>query len=58
MAPSRGWPTIMAELTAAQIPVQILTGTIRIGMTANHRAILRALFSTERPTAPFSGDRN
>lgn len=41
--PSRGWPTIVAELIGAGIPVQCLTGTIRIGLTANHRAILRAL---------------
>lgn len=41
--PSRGWPTIVAELVQARIPVQILTGTLRIGMTANHRTILRAL---------------
>lgn len=40
---SRGWPTIVAELIAANIPVLVLTGTIRIGMTANHRAILRSL---------------
>ena len=41
--PSRGWPTLVADLIGAGIPVQCLTGTIRIGLTANHRAILRAL---------------
>lgn len=41
--PSRGWPTLVAELVGASIPVQCLTGTIRIGLTANHRAILRTL---------------
>ena len=41
--PTRGWPTIIAELIGAGIPVQCLTGTLRIGLTANHRAMLRAL---------------
>lgn len=41
--PARGWPTLVAQLVGAAIPVQVLTGTIRIGMTANHRAILRGL---------------
>lgn len=41
--PSRGWPSAVSELVAAGIPIQIITGTLRIGMTANHRAILRAL---------------
>jgi pimeloyl-ACP methyl ester carboxylesterase len=41
--PSRGWPTLVADLIGAGTPVQCLTGTIRIGLTANHRAILRAL---------------
>jgi pimeloyl-ACP methyl ester carboxylesterase len=41
--PSRGWPTVVAELVAANVPIGVVTGTIRIGMTANHRAILRAL---------------
>ncbi|HWU16805.1 MAG TPA: alpha/beta fold hydrolase [Devosia sp.] len=41
--PSRGWPTLVAELIGVGIPVQCLTGTIRIGLTANHRAILRGL---------------
>lgn len=41
--PSRGWPTLVADLIGAGIPVQCLTGTIRIGLTSNHRAILRAL---------------
>ena len=41
--PSRGWPTLIADLIGAGIPVQCLTGTIRIGLTSNHRAILRAL---------------
>ena len=41
--PTRGWPTLLADLARAGIPVLVITGTIRIGMTANHRAILRAL---------------
>lgn len=41
--PSRGWTTVVAELVQSGIAVQVLTGTVRIGMTANHRAILRAI---------------
>lgn len=41
--PARGWPTLLADLARARIPVLVVTGTIRIGITANHRAILRAL---------------
>ena len=41
--PTRGWPTIVAELVEGGVPIQVITGTIRIGMTANHRAMLRAL---------------
>ena len=41
--PARGWPTLLTDLARADIPVLVVTGTIRIGMTANHRAILRAL---------------
>ncbi|UYN98950.1 MAG: alpha/beta fold hydrolase [Devosia sp.] len=41
--PSRGWTTLVADLTRAGVPVLVVTGTIRTGMTANHRAILRAL---------------
>lgn len=41
--PARGWPTLMADLAQAGIPVLVVTGTIRTGMTTNHRAILRAL---------------
>lgn len=41
--PSLGWTSIVSELVRANVPVQVLTGTVRIGMTANHRAILRAL---------------
>jgi lipase len=41
--PSRGWTTLVADLVRSGIPVQVLTGTIKIGMTSNHRAILRAL---------------
>lgn len=41
--PSRGWPTLMADLRHKRIPVLVVTGTLRIGMTANHRAILRSL---------------
>ena len=41
--PSLGWPTLVADLAAAGVPIKIITGTIRTGMTANHRAILRSL---------------
>jgi len=41
--PTRPWPTLLADLGAAGVPVHIVTGTIRIGMTANHRAIIRSL---------------
>lgn len=40
--PSRAWPTLLAELEAASIPVLIITGTMKIGNTSNHRAIERA----------------
>ncbi len=41
--PTRGWPTLVAEIIEAGVPIQVITGTIRIGMTASHRAMLRAL---------------
>lgn len=41
--PTRPWPTLLADLAAAGVPVHIVTGTVRIGMTANHRAIIRSL---------------
>jgi pimeloyl-ACP methyl ester carboxylesterase len=41
--PSRGWPSLLAELGQADVPVLVITGTLCIGMTANHRAMLRAL---------------
>lgn len=37
--PSIPWPEILEVLQAAEIPVLILTGTIRIGMTEAHREI-------------------
>jgi len=41
--PTRAWPTLLADLRASSVPVQIITGTIKIGITANHRAIARSL---------------
>lgn len=41
--PTRSWPTLLGDLAAADVPVHIITGTVRIGMTANHRAIIRSL---------------
>lgn len=40
--PSRGWPTLLHDLHQAGIAVLVVTGTVRIGMTANHRAMIRA----------------
>ena len=40
--PTRGWPVLLAQLEAASIPVLIITGTLKIGNTSNHRAIERA----------------
>ena len=41
--PTRAWPTILSELGEASVAVQIITGTIAIGITAEHRAIARSL---------------
>lgn len=41
--PSTGWPTLLTTLRAAKVPVLILTGTVGIGNTAEHRAIARSL---------------
>lgn len=41
--PSRAWPTLLAELRDAGVPVLIVTGTIQIGNTPSHRAIERRL---------------
>ncbi|KQW74877.1 hypothetical protein ASC89_25045 [Devosia sp. Root413D1] len=41
--PTRAWPTLLGELAGAGVPVKIITGTIRIGITASHRAIIRSL---------------
>lgn len=41
--PSTGWPTLLAQLAGARIPVHIVTGTVAIGITANHRAVARSL---------------
>lgn len=40
--PACGWPTLVADLKRSGIPILVATGTIRVGMTANHRAMLRA----------------
>ena len=40
--PTLSWPTILADLAIASVPVKIITGTVRIGITADHRAIIRA----------------
>jgi pimeloyl-ACP methyl ester carboxylesterase len=41
--PSRPWPILLRDLSEAGIPVLVVTGSIRIGMTPNHRAIIRSL---------------
>lgn len=41
--PSRAWPTLLGDLAGAGVPVRIITGTIRIGISASHRAIIRSL---------------
>lgn len=40
--PTRPWPALLRDLAGAGVPVRIITGTIRIGITASHRAIIRA----------------
>ncbi|MGN7862407.1 alpha/beta hydrolase [Microbacterium sp. 22303] len=37
--PTRPWPELLATVTRAGVPVRILTGTDRIGMTAAHREL-------------------
>jgi len=41
--PTRPWPSLLQDLADARVPVQVITGTVRIGITANHRAIIRSL---------------
>jgi pimeloyl-ACP methyl ester carboxylesterase len=41
--PSRAWPTLLEDLHEARVPVLIITGTIQVGNTSNHRAIQRRL---------------
>lgn len=41
--PSMPWPAILEELRRAEIPVQIITGTVKTGNTEAHRAIERSL---------------
>lgn len=41
--PTRAWPNLLGDLRDAGVPVKIITGGIRIGITANHRAIIRSL---------------
>lgn len=44
--PSRPWPAVLADLAERRIPVLIITGTVQIGNTAEHRAIERSLGAT------------
>ena len=39
--PTRAWTTLLTDLAERSVPVHIVTGTIAIGITANHRAIAR-----------------
>jgi pimeloyl-ACP methyl ester carboxylesterase len=41
--PTRAWTTLLTDLARASVPVHIVTGTIAIGITPNHRAIARSL---------------
>lgn len=41
--PSRPWPRLLKDLADRGAPVLIITGTVRIGNTSNHRAIERSL---------------
>lgn len=41
--PTRAWTTLLADLAEASVPVHIITGTVSIGNTADHRAIERSL---------------
>lgn len=41
--PSRAWPNLLQDLAESGIPVLVITGTIRIGITPAHRAIIRSL---------------
>jgi len=40
--PTRAWPRLLEDLASASVPVLIVTGSLKIGNTANHRAIERA----------------
>ena len=41
--PTRAWTTLLSDLAEASVPVRIVTGTVAIGITADHRAIARSL---------------
>jgi pimeloyl-ACP methyl ester carboxylesterase len=41
--PTRAWTTLLADLKELSVPVNIIIGTVAIGITANHRAIARSL---------------
>ncbi|MFF9563899.1 alpha/beta hydrolase [Leifsonia sp. NPDC014704] len=41
--PSRPWPVLLEDLSKRGTPVLIITGTVRVGNTTNHRAIERSL---------------
>ena len=41
--PTRAWTTLLADLHDGAVPVHIVTGTVAIGITADHRAIARSL---------------
>jgi pimeloyl-ACP methyl ester carboxylesterase len=40
--PTRAWTTLLTDLEEDSVPVHIVTGTVAIGITANHRAIARS----------------
>jgi phosphoglycerate dehydrogenase-like enzyme len=40
--PTTPWPDIVASLTAAAVPVLIITGTVRTGITPEHQRIARS----------------
>jgi pimeloyl-ACP methyl ester carboxylesterase len=41
--PTRPWPVLLKDLAGRKANVLIVTGTVGIGNTANHRAIERSL---------------
>lgn len=41
--PTAPWTTLLGALRDASVPVHIVTGTVAIGITENHRAIARSL---------------